>query len=94
MVKEKTNIVDFFKISQEEYLKVYSEMNDCFDKGFKLVTKIEKKEGEEETLVKKYLKEPITKYNEEDAIYYAIVLEKNNFKFVSYIEIGLDYPAR
>jgi len=65
---------------------------DSFDDKFKLRIKFEKTSND--TFLKKYVKEPITLYNEEDALYYILVLERNNFKFIAYVEIGLDYPTR
>lgn len=92
MVKEKTSILDFIKISQKDFLKTYLENYDSHDDNFKLVIKFEK--SSDDTYIKKYVKEPITLYNDEDALYYVLVLERNNYKFIAYIEVGLDYPNR
>ena len=65
---------------------------DSIEENFKITTKFEM--NHEDNFIKKYVKEPITHYNEEDAVYYILILERNNYKFISFIEIGFDYPNR
>lgn len=92
LIKEKTNIVDFIKISQKDYLKAYCELYNSNEEEFKFSEKYQL--NSDGSYTKIYIKEPLTYYNENEAFYYILVLERNNFKMISYIEIGFDYPIR
>jgi hypothetical protein len=92
LVKKKTEISDFIKITHKEYLDALCDDTGNGAEGFIISSVVE--HDEEGNRFKRYIKIPVTKYNEEDAQYYLAIFERKNYKFKAFIEIGYDYPER
>jgi len=90
LIKDKTNLINFTKTIQKEYLLSCSNYFETSEENVKITYKFEK--NSDDNYIKRYIKIPITKYTEEEAIYYKLEMERNSFIFVALIEIGYDYP--
>jgi hypothetical protein len=91
LAKKKTEISDFVKISQNEYLEAMRKVSELDDEY--IVSSIFEKDTEGNSF-KRYIKMPVTKYNDEEAQYFLAIFERKGYKFKAYIEIGYDYPER
>ena len=87
LVKEKTNIIDFKKISQLEYINKMR-----LEEEYTIISEVDK--DEDGNLFKRYIKKPTIEYAEDEAIYYLISFERKNLNIYSYLQIGYDYPKK
>lgn len=92
LVKEKTSIIDFTRVPQEDFLKAYLSQNKAAGEDYKIVTYQEK--TDDGKYYRRYTKVPITIYSEDEAYYYQINFERKNLKVTAFVEIGYDYPIR
>jgi hypothetical protein len=94
LVKEKTEIVNIYKITQNDFLKIFQENfdNEFLEENFKLISVFEKDDNG--NYFKKFIKAPISIYSEDEAFYYCILFERKSIKVAAYVEIGFDYPNK
>ena len=92
MIKEKTNIIDAYKISKTEFYMKYDEIFNPFNENYKISSFFNSDE-KGNNLEKIYKKTSTFNYVDSDAFYLCIVFENKYYKIYSYAEIGFDFPA-
>jgi hypothetical protein len=88
IVKEKTNIIEFKKITQADF---YSSIDpNIFNQDYIISTTLEK--NDDGSYYKRYIKLPSIPYTEDEALYYSIIFERKNIRVTAFLEISFDYP--
>ena len=93
MYKEKSFIVEALLITQSEFFSAYDKIfSNNLQDSHKVISIFE--QDEDGNYFKKFVKVPIINFEDDECIYLKILLNRQNYKLIAYVEIGFDYPSK
>lgn len=102
LCKQRCNITNVTYINQDEYLNIFHTIfsNSEVDgdgyaipkDDYRVISVFEK--DEEDNYFKRYVKVPISSYEEDECIYLKVTIMRNGLTLNLYIEVGFDYPIK